>query len=55
MLISAAIRQLNQAQPVAPGVQPHGFGIDGNHSAGQHAGWQVLLVKIYRHVVERPV
>ena len=44
MLIAPAIRDLHQAQPVARGYQPHGFGIDRNGTRGEHASGKLAAV-----------
>src|SRR5205814_212122 len=50
MLVALAVRQLNEAQPVAAGDQAHGFGVDGDWTVGErHAGRQVFLVEMNSH------
>lgn len=50
VLVAPAIADLDHAQPVAPGNEAHGFGIDRNRSVGEDACGQVLFVKMHCHV-----
>src|SRR3546814_20786909 len=49
MLVAAAVADLDQAQPVAQRVQPHGLGVDGDRTRGQHAFGQVFFVEMDGH------
>ena len=42
---AVAGRQLRQTQPVALGIEPHGFGVDGDAVAEIQARWQVFPVQ----------
>ena len=47
--VTVAARDLHQAEPVAVGVQAHGFGVDRNRIAEGQAGRQIALVEVERH------
>jgi hypothetical protein len=49
MLVAAPVGYLDQAQPVAAGMETHRFGVDGNGARGEHAFGQIFFVEIYGH------
>ena len=49
MLIPPPIGDLNEAQAVSRGDEPHGFGVDGNGAIGQHALGEIFFVEINSH------
>ncbi len=49
MLVAAPVGYLDQAEPVAAQLQPHGFGVDGNRAGGEHAFGQVFFMEVYAH------
>jgi hypothetical protein len=57
VLIPLPVGDLDKAQPVAPGDQAHGFGIDRDGAWGQHAFGEIFFVEIDSHIagVLRPI
>jgi hypothetical protein len=49
MLIAAAVGDLDEAEPVAAGIEPHGLGIDGDGARGEDALGQILFVEMDGH------
>src|SRR3546814_5193984 len=49
MLVARPVADLDEAEPVAQRVQPHGFGIDRDRTRAQHALGQIFFVKIDSH------
>src|SRR6266550_4629988 len=49
MRVPVAARQLNQAQPVAMRVEPHGLGIDRNRRAEGHPLGKVAVMQLMTH------
>ena len=50
VLVALAVRQLHQAQPVAPGHQAHRLGVDSDRPVGErHVGGQVFLMQMDSH------
>src|SRR3546814_1923698 len=46
MLVARPVADLDEAEPVAQRVQPHGFGIDRDRTRAQHALGQIFFVEI---------
>jgi hypothetical protein len=44
MFIAVSVGNLQQAQPVTRGDEPHGFGVYGDGAIGQHACGKVFFV-----------
>ena len=49
MCVTVTAAKLYQAQPVASGLQPHGFGVNGDRVAQIEIGEQVALVEVNGH------
>ena len=50
VFVTLPVGDLDDAQPVAPGDEAHGFGIDGDIARRQHAFGQVFFVEMYSHM-----
>ena len=48
MAIAITSRQLNEAEPVAMRIEPHGLGIDGDAVAEVKAVWEVTFIQFDR-------
>ena len=50
MLVALAVGQLHEAQPVAPEIEAHRLGVDGDRAVGElDAGGQVFFVQMNGH------
>ena len=54
MLVPAAVGNLQQAEPVAWGNQPHGFRVNGDRTLGQYARGQIFFMQINAHACPLP-
>jgi hypothetical protein len=46
MLVAAPVGDLNDAEPIAPELEAHGLGIDGDGARREHAFGQVFFMKM---------
>ena len=50
MLVALPVGNLDQAQPVARGDQPHRLSIDSNRAGRKHAGGEIVFVEVDSHM-----
>ncbi len=50
MGVAVAGRKLDQAKPVAMGIEPHGLGVDGHAGTKRQVGGKVAAMKADRHL-----